>query len=211
MPPNRVLGVLAGDDMPIGALAQWVLSADFIIAADAGADRVLAAGRTPDLVVGDMDSISAEARGMATEWAGSTDQETTDCEKLLQAALDRSFPRITMAGFEGDHLDHLLASVQAISAAPIEARIAFRRGVAHVVRNRISIEATPGSRVSLIPIIDCEGVSLTGVEWPLEKSFMSPIGARSISNRALGGAVYASVEKGVALLFEFTDGTPNWA
>jgi len=208
--PRRILGVLAGDDMPAESLAAWVLSADYVIAADGGADRVLAAGRTPDLVVGDMDSISSAAREIATEWAGSDDQETTDCEKLLLAAQDRGFDSITVAGFEGDHLDHLLASVQAIAAASISARIAFRRGVAHVVKGTYTHHAGTGDRISVIPITPCHDVHLEGVEWPLSGAELSPIGRRSISNRALGGAVTLRMQDGIALLFEFFDGAPRW-
>ena len=59
----RALVVLDGD--PLGTdtwLAKLAKAADVVIAADGGANALARAGRRPDLVIGDMDALSADLR-----------------------------------------------------------------------------------------------------------------------------------------------------
>src|SRR5665811_204261 len=57
----RVVVVAGGSEGMLPG-REDLLGADYLIAADGGADIVHAAGGTPDLVVGDMDSISSRGR-----------------------------------------------------------------------------------------------------------------------------------------------------
>ena len=204
---KRVLGVLAGKDMPADLLRRWAADADVVLAADGGADRLLEAGVRPSWIVGDMDSISKEARDMGCPILHVADQDTTDCDKLLQLAASMSYKAVTLASVEGDALDHLLATVYSALRADVAVRFALRTGVAWVLQGGRSnmlwetvISAEPGRRVSLVPLLPCAGVDFEGVEWPLSGAELSPTGLVSVSNRAAGTRVRASVRDGAALL-----------
>jgi thiamine pyrophosphokinase len=210
----KVLGVLAGRDMPAGLLKRWAESADVVIAADAGADLLLEVGVPPHKVVGDLDSTrrSEEITRMAgqdvLQLIHDPSAEFTDCDKLLDAALADGYEALTLAAIEGDQLDHMLASLMSAARSPLCVRAALRTGVGWVLRDGESarVPTRPDRRVSLLPLTRTEGVSLRGVEWPLERSELSPLGHLSISNRATGDLVEARVLEGAALLFvEFPD------
>ena len=47
-----------GETLPAKTLKELAQKADFVLAADGGANRALACGVTPDLVIGDLDSVS---------------------------------------------------------------------------------------------------------------------------------------------------------
>lgn len=76
------MGILGGRDVPLELLAAWAATADLRIAADSGADLLLAAGHQPDVILGDMDSLSGHALALSIPILADMDQETTDADKL---------------------------------------------------------------------------------------------------------------------------------
>jgi len=198
---EKVLGVLAGKDMPPDLLRRWASSADVLIAADAGADRLIAAGSVPNLILGDMDSISEKARNCGAEVLHIADQDSTDCDKLLRTAHDNGFKSVTLASIEGDSLDHLIGTVYSAVRASVQVRFALRTGIGYVVhKGSHSVSAEPGRRVSFLPILPCSGVCLEGVRWPLKDAQMSPNGLVSVSNQAVSDSVRIALDAGSGLL-----------
>lgn len=203
----NVLGVLAGNDMSTSLFKRWAESAEVLLAADAGADLLASIGVQPDLVIGDMDSVSNTVA--LSGWAASgrtklvrdDDQERTDCDKLLAAAEAQGFDAITLAAVEGDRIDHLLSTLQSAAQSPLSVRVALRAGIGWVLKaeDRVEVDTKPGRLVSLLPLTETEGVSLQGVAWPLLEERLAPLGKRSISNRATSDHVSARVLEGAAL------------
>lgn len=199
----RVLGVLAGGDMPIDLLARWAESAQIVLAADAGLDRLRQAGRLPDHAIGDFDS-AADRSGMdPSQITIDHDHEGTDCDKLLALAARQNHAHITLASIEGDQIDHMLATLHSASRSPLKVRVALRRGVGWILNagDQVTALAEPGRRVSLVPIEEVRGAILSGVEWRLNGEDLHPSGRSGISNRAVDNRVTASIQSGAALLF----------
>jgi thiamine pyrophosphokinase len=204
---RKILGVLAGEDVEKELLRAWAISADLVIAADRGADLLLDAGVRPNVVVGDMDSISEEASRGVEDVRISDDEATTDCDKLLSVASEMGADEITLIAIEGDLPDHALATLQSAARSCLQIRLAYRRGVGWIMRGPASLSVTTeiGRRVSFLPITECSGVSLSGVHWPLQDASMHPTGVTSISNRATEPILHAEVSSGAGLLFvEYT-------
>lgn len=203
----NVLGVLAGTDMSTSQLNKWAGAADVLLAADAGADLLAEIGIQPGLVIGDMDSVKSSqtiAKWIAsgrTKLIHDASQETTDCDKLLAAARQRGYEAITLAAIEGDRIDHLLSTLHSAAQSPLSVRLALRTGIGWILKSgdHVEVATKPGRLVSLLPISETEGVSLKGVEWPLIKERLAPLGRRSISNRATSEFVSARVIEGAAL------------
>lgn len=212
---TKALGVLAGQDMPDALLAKWARDADLVLAADAAANRLHKIGVVPTAIIGDLDSIDhGPLADSIAEIVHLPDQESTDCDKLLSYAESQGITDITLAAIEGDRLDHMLATLHSAAKSPLRIRFALRDGVGWVLRNGddVDIPTQAGRRVSLLALTPVESVSFRGVEWPLEKSPLSPIGPTSISNRATNDSVHVHVLDGVAALFlEVPEGElPLW-
>ncbi len=207
-----MLGVLAGADMPPERLAEWARSAGMILAADSGADRLLEVGIVPDLVVGDLDSISLLAQSEQREILHDPDQDTSDCDKLLALAAGMGCRSITLCGVEGDLPDHVLGTLHSAARASLDVRLAYRRGIGRVLRGPFagSIATGAGKRVSLLPLVPCEGVTLRGLAWELEDAVLDPLGLTSLSNRALGDRAEIRLASGAALLFIAAEGGAVW-
>ncbi|MFZ4507535.1 MAG: thiamine diphosphokinase [Fimbriimonas sp.] len=212
--PARVLGVLAGNDLPIERVAIWAFAADLVLAADGGANTLLRANIRPHVLVGDMDSATDSARDFAHRAEADPDQETTDCDKLLALAFRLGARSITLAGVEGDRLDHVLATIHSSARSPLRVQLLLRMGVGLVLNGptQIEVPAQVGAKVSLLPVTDCEGVSLSGVEWPLQSAVLHPMGMSSISNRATEAVVRVGLGSGVAVLFveQAPETRPDW-
>lgn len=199
---KKVLGVLAGEDMPRDLLRAWAESADLILAADAGADRLLEAGFQPHHLVGDLDSVRRHGELETAVVHMRTAQDSTDCDKLLALAEELGLESVTLGAIEGDRMDHALSTWLSAARSPLAVRLALRQGVGWPVQGGSTRSALvePGRTVSLIPLSPCEGVVLRGVEWPLEGDRLSWEGLVSISNRAVDRVVTVSIEAGLAAL-----------
>ena len=184
-------------------LRTWASSSDRIIAADAGADSLREIGVTPDIIVGDMDSISAEVLDSAKHRVHISEQDTTDCDKLLAHVEKDGDRAITLIGVEGDLPDHVLAILHSAARSPLRVRLAYRRGIGWIVKpgQQLVVQTQPGRRVSLIAIDPCKDVHLTGVKWQLNRAALSLNEGASISNLTVDGEISVSIGQGAALLF----------
>jgi thiamine pyrophosphokinase len=159
--------------------------APVLVAADGGADRALAAGVTPDAVIGDLDSLTAAARAALPpdrlHLVG--EQETTDFEKCLTRI---RAPYVLGAGFTGGRMDHALAVWNTLVRVPAPpCLILSQSDVVFAAPLRLELALPPGTRVSLFPMAAVRGVS-EGLAWPIAGIDFAPDGRVGTSNRATG-------------------------
>lgn len=173
-------------------------------AADGGANCLSAAGLPAAVVVGDLDSLSPEAR----RWHGERGarllecpgQEDNDLEKALALLAAEGHRRCWVAGFEGERLDMLLGLAGLLDP---EGSPALRL----LGTSQILIPLGPGEHV--FPVVADEAFSLlaqpaarlelAGARWEGVELELGP-GCRGVSNRALGGRLTLRVRSGRLLL-----------
>lgn len=183
-----------------------------IIAADRGAGYCLRAGVKPDVVVGDMDSISPAARREA-ERSGipfiqhSTEKDKTDTQLAMDIALNRGAGCIEMLACTGDRFDHSLANVHLLYAAlkaGVDAEILAPSHRIFLVDSEAGIDGMNGAVLSLLPLsLEVRGVCLSGFQWPLKGAVMEVGNPYGISNRIVSEQARIRVREGVlvAVLF----------
>lgn len=183
---SRTGVTLVGGGNPQAAdIAEALRHAPCLVAADGGANFCLSAGAIPVAVIGDLDSISAEARAAfpGARMIEVEDQETTDFEKCL-ARIEAPF--VLATGFTSGRLDHTLAalSVMARRVGP-PALLIDAQDVAFAAPQRLAIDLPPGTRISLFPLEPVRGSS-KGLRWPIDGLRMEPAGRIGTSNVATG-------------------------
>ena len=192
-------------DLNLPALAAV---ADLIVAADGGAVIALAHDVRPHVVVGDMDSLSAEdadalRRDGAELLAFPPRKDETDLELALLVAVRRGATDITILGALGGRLDHTLGNLYLLTMPELRgrtARLVDGRVEAFLIRDEAEVRGLPGDTVSLIPLTpEVSGIETEGLEYPLrrESLFMGP--GRGISNTLLGPTARVSIGGGVLL------------
>ena len=197
--------------MSVEQIAKWADSADVVLVADGALNRIAHTTIPVDRVIGDLDSASHHfLENFSVHHDPSED--TSDCDKLIQFAIDEGHTELTLCSVEGDRLDHQLATLHSAAKAAISIRIAYRTGISHVLRGpgEWQLAANPDTIVSLIPISESTGVSLTGVKWPLNEMNLIPADSLSLSNRSLETTVNVSCKSGILIAMIETDGNPIW-
>ena len=83
-----------------------------VVAADAGADRLLKFNIVPDWVIGDLDSVSDKAITKLEEWTiTNKDIQKTDLEKAVEYAFEKGVKEVAIVGWDGGRIDHTLAAL----------------------------------------------------------------------------------------------------
>jgi thiamine pyrophosphokinase len=184
-----------------------VSAADVLICADGGANAARRLGLKPDVILGDFDSIEEETRNhfRTVPQHCLADQESTDLEKALTYALERKARSIDILGASGDRLDHTTGSLGCFRKFGHRSvlRIVDTVGTVELIANEVTFAATPGERVSLIPLGRCSGVTTTNLRYPLRDDVLE-LGLREgISNEATAATVTVKVASGTLLLYRF--------
>jgi thiamine pyrophosphokinase len=174
--PRTALVLVHGDAPDRALLAARAAAADWFVCADGAVGTALAAGVTPDAVIGDMDSIEARGPGAAALPAGIEripvpDQETTDLEKALLEAIRRGFGRVVVLGAAGRRWDHFFGHLSLF--ARFADRLQLESEDAHG-RLRVlppgpwfALDLPPGAKLSLLPLPRASGIETDGLRWPL--------------------------------------------
>ena len=199
---SRVLGVLAGRDLSADVIFAWAKSADFVVAADGAANQLNDVEIIPNIVIGDMDSIAEGTLINQSTVMCITDQNTTDCDKMFDFLCASGYPSVTVCGLEGDAIDHMIGSLLSAARSTLEIRFVTRTGMAWIIRkgNSQRFCVPVGSRLSLLPLVECSDVELLGTEWEILHKSLNPLGFVSLSNRVVD-EVIVSIGTGTAVLF----------
>jgi thiamine pyrophosphokinase len=187
-----------------------VHAASLVIAADSGYDNARARGVSVDILVGDMDSISAkglqeaESLGVTIE-RYPVDKEASDLEIAIDTALSLGASHVTLYAGEGGSFGHLLGITLSLTTQRWEiAHIVWRIGGATVYRSLphfpITVNTDVGAAVTLLPIGQVTGVTATGLQWPLEDTELDRGTTRGLSNIATEPVVSISVDTGALLV-----------
>lgn len=206
----RALIVLGGERPGAALLARCAQESDFVIAADSGLEAFEAAGVTPDLLVGDMDSVAPEVlsryEGCVPEHRLNCIKDDTDGVDALDVALARGAKEITLLGALGGRLDHALANVMLLVRAHrqgAQARILAEDVEIVRVDGGFLLEGAQGDTVSLLPLGQAQNVTLEGFFYPLKGRTLTSDYPLGVSNVVSKQRARVSVGSGDLILFHY--------
>jgi thiamine pyrophosphokinase len=205
------------DPAYIGDLAR---AGDILIAADAGLEVILSLGLTPDLAVGDFDSVDEAILrqiGPATRIVPFPPRKNkTDTHLALEQALATDPDEVIICGAFGDRLDHVLGLVTLLAGletratvrllgARQEIRLARKpaptAGFSAPETGLVRITGRPGDTVSLLPLSPIvTGVETEGLDYPLSGATLRWGETLGVSNEMLGQEASVRVDEGLLLV-----------
>jgi len=172
-------------------VAELASRSDLVIAVDGGGAVCLDAGVTPDLVLGDFDSLSSEALAVLTDRGVRTvmfpsRKDHTDLELALDRARQSGATEVAVTCATSGRLDHTLAAMGALAAnADLRPELVEPDVTGWVLsaRGRSSLLLSGrGATISLLALAGPAIVSASGVEWPLEHVELLPGSGLGVSN-----------------------------
>ncbi len=221
MSPTKAI-IFANGDINDGSMVRCALAgADnetLIIAADGGGRVARFYGFDPQIVVGDMDSLTNDELQIFVDSGAeivrfSPEKDETDLELALTLAAERGVGWIRVVGGIGGRIDQTMANIYLLGLDvldPLDVSMVAGEQELWVLRCcEHDIIGTPGDTISLIPVGGpVEGVTTDGLYYPLKGETLHFGPARGISNKLVGRFGKISVTEGVLLVIH-TFGKPD--
>lgn len=230
-----VVVLAGGDPLPSSLLVDVATALDrasLTIAADAGLHHAHRADREVDVLVGDLDSVDADALARARR-AGTdvqthpADKDETDLALALELVLARTGAPtgtptgapaaggtvdadvgsdVLVIGGHGGRPDHLIANLLLLASeryAALDIRAWWGVDVVHIVRDTVTVTGDAGGRVSLLALHGpAEGVTTTGLRFPLADATLAAGSSLGVSNQMSGHDATIGVRRGVVAVLQ---------
>ncbi|MGA9120057.1 MAG: thiamine diphosphokinase [Bacteroidota bacterium] len=202
--PLRSVFLLCNGIPPSARLARRLRRAcHLFIAADGGANAARRMRLKPDVIIGDLDSITPATQQTFQHSLilRVARQDNTDMEKALDFCVDQHWRRVTIAGATGGRMDMTLGNMVTVwrYAGKLDLVIAGDGWVAFPVRAPAHFAAPVGTTVSLIPFGEVRGVTLGGLRYPLKNATLKP-GEVAVSNISTNKTFSIAIRRGNALV-----------
>ena len=210
---RRSVIVANGDFVYNDRIRRQIESAERIVCADGGANHLADIDITPDLILGDLDSIHPDTleRFKSVEIIKDVDQFSTDTMKVINYELSKEIDELLLLGATGGRIDHALSNLSLLTryADIIKITILDDHSETLFLKDSITFKSVLGRKLSLMALGGSSFVTTKGLKWELhgESLQFSPFG---VSNEVAESPVTIEVEgDGIFIfkLFEMSDGT----
>jgi thiamine pyrophosphokinase len=205
--------LIAGSSSSIALEPEVLAGADLLVAVDGGAENVAGGEVKPDVLIGDMDSVTADTRRILEESGVEVvrlpaAKDETDTEAALRLVIERGADDITVYGaLGGPRLDHLLGNILLLSASWLvgcAVRLVDRRHEIFSARGDVVFGGEPGDLVSLLPLTaEVKDVRTSGLSYPLGGETLFRSSTRSVSNSMRGVEAQVKHGEGVLLVVHY--------
>jgi len=177
MKAEAKVAILANGLFPTAREGLDILrDADLLICCDGAADKLIARGMVPHLIVGDMDSVSDEVREeYASILIQSDDQENNDLTKAVNYCIKKGYTSLTILGATGMREDHTLGNISLmLEYSPrIGVELISDYGIFSLVHSGEKVQSRPGEKISIFSIDNRLRVSSTGLRYTLDELQLS--------------------------------------
>ena len=178
------------------------LTEPFVVAADAGAATALAFGFTPNVVIGDFDSLDPSTVLDVPRETFPRDKDATDGQLAIERALGFHPIELVLVGFlGGPRLDQALANVFLLTRLELATVLLDEQNECILLRRAHTWNPEPTEIISLIPITESVGgVSTEGLRWPLRGETLTRGDTRGVSNEPDAQRARVEITEGLLLL-----------
>lgn len=163
--------IIANGEYPTAAVPlQIIESAPFVACCDGGANEYIARGNTPDIIIGDGDSLNAANREKYSHILHCIDeQETNDQTKAVGWLLQHGYKRIAIVAATGKREDHTLGNISLLieymrAGACVQSFTNY--GTFIPCKDSFTQPTRKGQQISIINFT-ASGFSSQGLRYPL--------------------------------------------
>ena len=203
--------IYVGGPIDPAAITERPEKGDMLIAADSGWNNATLLGVTPDVLMGDMDSLGdKKVPGGVEIYRVPAEKDLTDTQLAVEYALQNGARDIVIIGGLSGRLDHTvsnLAILEHLETLRVHALIDDGFNRARFIRNNSTlIPRSAYTYVSLIaadPVV--KGVEIDGVKYPLKNAKLKREHQYAVSNELTGNCAFIAVKKGGLYIIESRD------
>lgn len=199
--------IIGGGDCTAKILKEYITSNDYIICADSGYDIAYEANITPDLLIGDFDSIKAVPENV-NKITLPVEKDVTDAVAAYNEGVKLGYKSFILFGGTGGRFEHTFANISlmanaskcGISFVMIDDKHIFRS----ITNSSIKITKKDNQQISAFAYgNNAFGVSETGFHYSLDDYTLDPFnGALGTSNGIIDDYGEISVKDGTIIIIE---------
>lgn len=190
-----------GDIKDYNRIKSKIRQDDFIICADGGYNHAREMGIIPDVLIGDFDSAK-DFDAVRNRIEYPVRKDFTDGELAVEYANERGMDSVCLIGMTGDRLDHTIADIMLLDKCKNGVLIDDNNEI-YLLKDKLTIHGKSGQTLSIIPVFsDAEGLTASGLEYPLNSETLYFASTRGISNVMTADTCEITIEKGLALVIK---------
>ena len=163
-----------------------------ILACDGAADTLLDKGYTPDVILGDLDSLSDESKLEFTDHIIEIpDQSQNDLRKAINYAKDNKIDDITIIGASGKREDHTLGNIfSLLDYKNLKIKLFTDTGTFSCIHKSQNIESFKGQQISIFSPDSTIKITSNNLKY-------------NFNNNNISTLYYGTLNESISDLFEF--------
>ena len=202
--------ILADGNFPThNAPLKILAAADPLVCCDGAADALAQAGLMPNVVIGDLDSISPRQRErFQAVLIEDRDQETNDLTKAVNWCRRQGIKAVTILGATGKREDHTLANIALLARynRDIRAAMVTDHGTFSIARAACEFRSVPGQQISIFSLTPDTAITSTGLKYPLSGMKLAELWQGSL-NEATGNTFTLTFNAGTIVVYRLHPAT----
>lgn len=204
----RCVIISGSPDTNVEEIKSLCTSDDFIVCADSGYSFAKKAGLTPNLIIGDFDSLKEELPQNTEVVKLNTHKDDTDTEHCVMECIRRGYKDFLLLGSIGGRTDHTFANIATLAflSEYNYNGIARNNGEEiHILKEgSYEMNNKKGLIFSVFPY-GCESVNVTykGAEYMLNNKTLTYNVSRGISNVFVDDEAEITINRGRAILLTY--------
>ena len=201
----RCVIISGSPDTNVEEIKSLCTSDDFIVCADSGYSFAKKAGLTPNLIIGDFDSLKEELPQNTEVVKLNTHKDDTDTEHCVMECIRRGYKDFLLLGSIGGRTDHTFANIATLAFLSEYNYNGIARNNGEEIRilkeGSYEMNNKKGLIFSVFPY-GCESVNVTykGAEYMLNNKTLTYNVSRGISNVFVDDEAEITINRGRAIL-----------
>lgn len=204
---NRAVIITSYIENPID-IKERLNSEDYVICTDGGYDIAMQQGISPDLLLGDFDSIKSQIPENVEIKRFRPEKDYTDLDLAMKTAAESGFSELEILGGVGGRLDHTVANIQLLSHYDdcFDSLVMLDgRNKCFIINSKkvsnFVIKKEDNSYFSLFSLSEkCTGISIKGAKYPLYDYTLTRTFPLGVSNEFIEKNTVISIKDGTLLV-----------
>ncbi|MDD5889550.1 MAG: thiamine diphosphokinase [Ruminococcus sp.] len=204
----RCVIISGSPDTNVEEIKSLCTSDDFIVCADSGYSFAKKAGLSPNLIIGDFDSLKEELPQNTEVVKLNTHKDDTDTEHCVMECIRRGYKDFLLLGSIGGRTDHTFANIATLAFLSEYNYNGIARNNGEEIRilkeGSYEMNNKKGLIFSVFPY-GCESVNVTykGAEYMLNNKTLTYNVSRGISNVFVDDEAEITINRGRAILLTY--------
>ncbi len=201
---NKPLVIVANGEFPKNTIPLKILNdAKYIIACDGATNKLRKNGYNPNIIIGDLDSISTlnkeKYKNIILE---ISNQSENDLRKAVNYAEENNINKLSIIGASGNREDHLIGNIFSLFNYPkINIKIFTDTGTFRLINNSKKIKSFKGQQVSFFSIDNNIKIKSNGLKYNFNNNYISNLFIGTL-NESIGEFFNLKLSHGNLLIYQ---------